>query len=197
MLGTVSANSAYMAARLRDTVQTMGLCVGPDDMNLGLRGLRTMGVRLARHQTNGIKVARWLAQAAGDFARPAPGARKRSGTCDLEARFFGRLRAVQYRAQAGAAKMRSTHFSMRSRCSASVRHGEAMKVSPFRSTARPSAPRQPGRPVDRRCDFTSALKILTISSPISNADLPRSMRASSSARCVSSRETRNADCADR
>jgi cystathionine beta-lyase len=39
----------------------MGLCVGPDDMYLGLRGLRTMGVRLAQHQVSGIKVARWLA----------------------------------------------------------------------------------------------------------------------------------------
>ena len=29
-------------------------------MNLGLRGLRTMGVRLARHQESGLKVARWL-----------------------------------------------------------------------------------------------------------------------------------------
>jgi cystathionine beta-lyase len=61
MLGTISANAAYWP-RLRDTVQTMGLCVGPDDMYLGLRGLRTMGVRLARHQHNGLKIARWLAQ---------------------------------------------------------------------------------------------------------------------------------------
>ena len=38
----------------------MGLCVGPDDMFLGMRGLRTMGVRLAQHQAAGIKVARWL-----------------------------------------------------------------------------------------------------------------------------------------
>jgi cystathionine beta-lyase len=38
----------------------MGLCVGPDDINLGLRGLRTLGVRLAQHQVSGLKVARWL-----------------------------------------------------------------------------------------------------------------------------------------
>jgi len=61
MLGVVAANEKH-ARRLRDTVQTMGLCVGPDDMNLGLRGLRTMGVRLARHNSAGLKVARWLAQ---------------------------------------------------------------------------------------------------------------------------------------
>ena len=59
MLGTVSAN-AKAWPRLRDTVYTMGLCVGPDDINLGLRGLRTMGVRLAHHQESGLAVARWL-----------------------------------------------------------------------------------------------------------------------------------------
>jgi cysteine-S-conjugate beta-lyase len=61
MLGAVSANAAT-CARLKDTVYTMGLCVGPDDMNLGLRGLRTMGVRLARAQESGLAVARWFEQ---------------------------------------------------------------------------------------------------------------------------------------
>src|SRR5262245_28844389 len=37
MLGTVSANKECLQ-RLKDTVYAMGLCVGPDDMNLGLRG---------------------------------------------------------------------------------------------------------------------------------------------------------------
>jgi cystathionine beta-lyase len=60
MLGTISSTPAY-AARVRDTVQTMGLCVGPDDIYLGLRGLRTMGVRLRQHHIAGLKIARWLA----------------------------------------------------------------------------------------------------------------------------------------
>ena len=59
MIGTVAAN-ARTARRLKDTVWDMGLCVGPDDMNLALRGLRTMGVRLARHQQSGLEVAAWL-----------------------------------------------------------------------------------------------------------------------------------------
>jgi cystathionine beta-lyase len=46
---------------LRETIETMGLCVGPDDMYLGLRGVRTMGVRLAQHYVSGLKVAHWLA----------------------------------------------------------------------------------------------------------------------------------------
>ena len=59
MLGTVSANEATWP-QLSDMVFGSGLCVGPDDMFLGLRGLRTMGVRLARHQQSGLAIARWL-----------------------------------------------------------------------------------------------------------------------------------------
>jgi cystathionine beta-lyase len=59
MLGTVSANAATWR-ELSETVGAMGLCVGPDDMYLALRGLRTMGVRLAQHYAAGLKVARWL-----------------------------------------------------------------------------------------------------------------------------------------
>ena len=61
MLGAVSANKATWE-RLADTVHALGLCVGPDDVYLGLRGLRTMGVRLAHHHQAGMKVARWLAE---------------------------------------------------------------------------------------------------------------------------------------
>ena len=59
MLGSVAANATTWQ-RLHDTAGTMGTCVGPDDMFLGLRGLRTMAVRLTRHQTSGIAVARWF-----------------------------------------------------------------------------------------------------------------------------------------
>jgi cystathionine beta-lyase len=59
MLGCVSANAATLPA-VKDTVYSMGLCVGPDDMYLALRGLRTLGVRLDRHYQSGLRVARWL-----------------------------------------------------------------------------------------------------------------------------------------
>ncbi|MBI3705605.1 MAG: cystathionine beta-lyase [Rhizobiales bacterium] len=61
MFGCVSANAATLKA-LKDTVYTMGLCVGPDDMYLALRGLRTLGLRLARHYQSGLRIARWLEQ---------------------------------------------------------------------------------------------------------------------------------------
>jgi cystathionine beta-lyase len=59
MLGTVSANAATVAT-LKTTVRLTGLCEGPDDVYLGLRGLRTLGVRLQRHYESGLAVARWL-----------------------------------------------------------------------------------------------------------------------------------------
>ena len=51
-----------LCRQLKDTVYSMGLCVGPDDMYLALRGLRTLGVRLARHYQSGLRIARWLEQ---------------------------------------------------------------------------------------------------------------------------------------
>jgi cystathionine beta-lyase len=59
MFGCVSANAATIA-KLKDTVRLLGLCVGPDDVYLALRGLRTMAVRLARHYQSGLSIARWL-----------------------------------------------------------------------------------------------------------------------------------------
>ena len=61
MLGTVSANTAHIAA-LKQTTFLYGLCEGPDDVYLGLRGLRTLAVRLERHFKSGLEVARWLEQ---------------------------------------------------------------------------------------------------------------------------------------
>ena len=59
MFGCVSANAATYP-KLKDTMNALGLCVGPDDVYLALRGLRTLAVRLARHNQSGLTVARWL-----------------------------------------------------------------------------------------------------------------------------------------
>ena len=61
MLGTVAASSATVAD-LRNFVRLNGLHVGPDDVYLGQRGLRTLGVRLDRHYESALAVARWLEQ---------------------------------------------------------------------------------------------------------------------------------------
>ena len=70
MLGTVSANEKAWP-QLKDTVFATGLCVGPDDMNLALRGLRTLGVRLARHHQVRADSRALARAAAGGAARAA------------------------------------------------------------------------------------------------------------------------------
>jgi cysteine-S-conjugate beta-lyase len=59
MLGTVVCNAATWP-QFKDAFETMGLFAGPDDMYLGLRGLRTMDVRLQRHMESTLVVADWL-----------------------------------------------------------------------------------------------------------------------------------------
>jgi cysteine-S-conjugate beta-lyase len=58
-LGWVSAKEKFFPA-LKDVHGTLGLCPGPEDVFLSLRGLRTLAVRLDRHMVSGLKVARWL-----------------------------------------------------------------------------------------------------------------------------------------
>jgi cystathionine beta-lyase len=60
MLGAVTT-SERTAAAIAKTHEDLGLCVGPEDVYLGLRGLRSLGVRLERHQRSGLDLARWLA----------------------------------------------------------------------------------------------------------------------------------------
>ena len=58
-IGSVSAMAEHFP-KLKETHGSLGLCAGPEDVFLSLRGLRTLGVRLQRHMESGLKVARWL-----------------------------------------------------------------------------------------------------------------------------------------
>jgi cystathionine beta-lyase len=63
MLGAVVANAR--AARLIDHAkEALGTCPGSEETYLGLRGLRTLDVRLERHQKSALAVAQWLANRA-------------------------------------------------------------------------------------------------------------------------------------
>lgn len=59
MMGIVTATEAAYQP-LRQAITDLGCTAGPDDCYLALRGLRTLGVRLARHWQTGIKLAEWL-----------------------------------------------------------------------------------------------------------------------------------------
>ncbi|USD66306.1 cystathionine beta-lyase [Vibrio sp. SCSIO 43136] len=61
MLGTAVANERCWD-QLREQSYLMGQCVSPDDAYLGLRGLRTLDVRLKQHEKNSIEIAKWLAE---------------------------------------------------------------------------------------------------------------------------------------
>jgi cystathionine beta-lyase len=59
MLGSVTATDKHWD-KLSKTARLYGQCVSPDDAYLAARGLRTLGVRLRRHEDSAIKIARWL-----------------------------------------------------------------------------------------------------------------------------------------
>ena len=59
MLGSVTVTDEWWPA-LERTSRAFGQHVGPDDAWLGLRGLRTLGVRLRQHGDSALRVARWL-----------------------------------------------------------------------------------------------------------------------------------------
>ena len=59
MFGTISANAKAWPL-IAETIRLLGVCAGPDDVFLALRGLRTLGVRLDQHQRSALDIARWL-----------------------------------------------------------------------------------------------------------------------------------------
>lgn len=60
-IGTISAN-ARTFRRVHLTHGDLGITVAPEDAFLAARGLRTMALRLERHQHSAITVARWLSE---------------------------------------------------------------------------------------------------------------------------------------
>lgn len=59
MLGSVTA-APHAFERLAQTYALYGQAVSADDAYLATRGLRTMGVRLRRHEQSALKLADWL-----------------------------------------------------------------------------------------------------------------------------------------
>ena len=58
----VAAASGQHGKKLKTIARTMGICAGPEDLYLGLRGLRTMRLRLEQSAANGILLAQQLSQ---------------------------------------------------------------------------------------------------------------------------------------
>lgn len=61
MMGLITSTPDYEAV-VGHTVRELGVTAGPDDVYLALRGLRTLTLRLERHQETALALAAWLSQ---------------------------------------------------------------------------------------------------------------------------------------
>ncbi|HEY2660457.1 MAG TPA: cystathionine beta-lyase [Caulobacteraceae bacterium] len=92
-MGSVCASDPKLIKALADGVMHMGWAVAPDEAYQALRGLRTLPVRMARHDESALTIARWLAEQAEVIAVIHPAlptspdhalwARDYAGSCGL------------------------------------------------------------------------------------------------------------------
>jgi cysteine-S-conjugate beta-lyase len=61
MLGTITANEKCWKT-LYDNSFFMGYTAAPDDINLAMRGIRTIKTRMKQHEESAIKIANWLSK---------------------------------------------------------------------------------------------------------------------------------------
>jgi len=61
MLGAVSVNDRNLYEHIKITQVGLGYSTAPDDCYLGLRGLRTLAMRMPRHESTALTLAKWLA----------------------------------------------------------------------------------------------------------------------------------------
>ncbi|MBL4603049.1 MAG: cystathionine beta-lyase [Emcibacteraceae bacterium] len=59
MLGTITANEKHWS-QLYDNSFYMGYTAAPDDINLAMRGIRTIKIRMKQHEQSALKIAKWL-----------------------------------------------------------------------------------------------------------------------------------------
>ncbi len=59
MLGVVSGTEETYH-KVKATAMALGICAGSEELYIGLRGLRTLHVRLKEHESRGLEMARWL-----------------------------------------------------------------------------------------------------------------------------------------
>ncbi|MCP5117886.1 MAG: cystathionine beta-lyase [bacterium] len=62
MLGVITVRNEEHFIKIKRSAEGLGNCPGSEESYLGLRGLRTLAVRLRQHEKNALEVARWLQQ---------------------------------------------------------------------------------------------------------------------------------------
>ncbi len=99
MMGIIAMKEEHFMT-VKTQVHGMGYSVGPDDVYLALRGLRTMSARLAQHQQTALPPRRLAAAAAGGRARAAPRPPGHARSRVFQARLHRLVRPVQHRPEA-------------------------------------------------------------------------------------------------
>ncbi|WP_223479277.1 cystathionine beta-lyase [Oricola indica] len=103
LLGTVSANEKCWE-QLYNTYLTLGTCAGPDDVYQGLRGLRTMGLRLKHHEASALEIARWLEGRPGVVKVLHPGLESHPGHAIFKRDFSGSSGTFSFVLEGGEAQ---------------------------------------------------------------------------------------------
>lgn len=60
MLGIITCATEELWHIVKSSIAQFGVCAGAEEVYLGLRGLRTLSVRLRQHQESGLALASWL-----------------------------------------------------------------------------------------------------------------------------------------
>jgi cystathionine beta-lyase len=88
MLGSITMTEKAAAAFF-ERISSLGIGVGTEECYLGLRGIRTIEVRLERHWRSGLDIARWL-EARPEVARVInPGLESHPGHATWKRDFLG------------------------------------------------------------------------------------------------------------
>jgi cysteine-S-conjugate beta-lyase len=164
MFGTISANAKAWPI-IAETIRLLGVCAGPDDVLLALRGMGTLAVRLAQHYRSGLEMARWLATRSEVVRVLHPALETDPGHAIWKRDFSGAsgLFSIVLKPKPQAAvdalldNLKLLGMAI---------PGAGSRAWPFRSTARTTDPPPNGRRRDRQCGFISGLRMSTTSRPI-------------------------------
>ena len=94
MMGLICCSQATYAP-VKTTARMLGFHAAPDDSYLALRGLRTLAVRLRRHEQSALEIARWLKTRPEVAQVLHPGLARLPRPRHLEARLHRLVRPVR------------------------------------------------------------------------------------------------------
>ncbi len=160
LLGVVSGNAAVWPA-LRATALCLGLCAGSEELYMGLRGLRTLEVRLKEHQSRALDLAHWLEKQPAVKRVLHPALSQCPGHDNWKKYFKGASGTFGIILKESDKKKIAPMLD-----GFKLFHIGASwaDMNPFASPYSPSptAPPRPGTRTDSSCAFTSALRIWMI-----------------------------------